>query len=481
MARIFPALGLACFNLKLVYSGQVHHVEKFSEIVSHWKGAYVCAIQSHVGLKTIQGERLLLYGKTVLEPFQSGIDQTPFLFETKHIFAGRFVRSLKSDDVPALIEKAKIGHMDNSVALFPKRNSDPFSPYSTSNYHPLVSNLFIRGESRHYIQGQAGFPQYLNWEMKSADTPFDTFDELLEHCGLPALDIMRDETSLEIVAKAPGQIDSCSIIADGNGVIECRIAKALDISKLKIGIRAFGKNHEIMCRKSLKGDLIEWHEADESRVGKCKIHVGDSPVLEAYLSYEGIPIDQSIVSDPQKHLNPRHVIHQFFDPSNDRLPLMLLKPDKDKAHVFEGAVSTLLTLFGFSVSHYGRFPILQEGPDIIATTPRGHVAVVECTLGGLNQNNKIAKLVQRTHSIGKKLENAGHGDIEIQPVIVTLLSRGEVVAELEAARANGIAVVCKENLEEVLKQIELPLNANQFFSDLKKLIPSPKDESLFRF
>lgn len=447
-------------------------------MVSKWKGAYVCAVQSYVGLKTPQGNRLLLYGKTVFEPFLSGINQTPFSFETEHIFAERFVKALRPDDVSAMIEQAKIGRLNDLAALSPKQMGEPFSDYSSSNFHPLVSNCFISGETRHSIETQAGFPQYLNWEMKSADVPFDSLDELLAHCGLPALDSMAGDTRLEMVAKTPGQIDGRSTITDSKGAIESRVAKTLDVRKLKMGVRAFAKNRDII-RASIKGSQFEWREERDYMVGKCEVQAGDAPVLEAYLSYDGVPLDQSSVSDPTKHLNPRFAIHRLFDPGNDRLPWMLLDAQKDKAQVFEGAVSTLLTLIGFSVTNYGRFPKLQEGPDIIAITPSGGVAIVECTIGLLSQNDKLSKLVQRTQSIREKLASAGYSDMEIQPVSMTLLSRGEVAANLEDAGANGIAVVCKENLEDALKLIELPLDANRFFKDLKKLIPPSKDESPF--
>jgi len=197
------------------------------------------------------------------------------------------------------------------------------------------------------------------------------------------------------------------------------------------------------------------------------------------LSYGEVPIDQSSVSDPTKHLNPRHAINQLFDPQNDRLPLLLFNPGGGKEDSFEGGVSTLLTLLGFSVSNYGRFPKFQEGPDIIAMTPGGHVAVVECTVGLLNKKDKIAKLVQRTHAIREKLENSGYSGVDIQPVCVTRLSQEEIAVDLEDARTHGIAVVCKQNLEDALKQIELPLDADRFFGNLKKLIPAPKDNSLF--
>jgi hypothetical protein len=456
----------------------MQYVEEFSEAISNWKDAYVCAIQSYVGLKTSQGERVLLYGRTVLEPSMFGIDQKAFSFETKNVFAGRFLKTLKLGEVSILIEKAQVGQMIDGPALRPKKSSDPFNLYSTSDYHPLVSNLRIGAESRQFLQRQAKYPQYLNWEMKSADVPFDTLDDLTGYCGLPAWDVMRDETRLEIVANAPGRIDKRSVITEGNGIIVCRVAKTLDVSKLKIGVRVFAKDHEVI-RASIKGNLFEWHDENDYLVGKCSIQVGDAPVLEAYLSYAEVPIDQSSVSDPTKHLNPRHAINQLFDPKNDRLPLLLSNPGGDREKSFEGGVSTLLTLLGFSVSNYGRIPKFQEGPDIIAMTPSGHVAIVECTVGLLNQNDKISKLVHRSRAIREKLANSGYSGVEIQPVGVTLLSQEEVAADLDDARAHGIAVICKQNLEDALKQIELPLDADRFFRNLKKLIPAPKNQSPF--
>jgi hypothetical protein len=67
----------------------------------------------------------------------------------------------------------------------------------------------------------------------------------------------------------------------------------------------------------------------------------------------------------------------------------------------------------------------------------------------------------------------------VQPAIVTPLSRGEVEADLEMAAQHGIAVVCRENLEAGINQINLPLRAEQIFQDVKKLVPVTRKSSLF--
>jgi hypothetical protein len=176
------------------------YVDEYVALISKWLGAYTCAVYSYVGLNTPHGPRLL-YGKIVLEPFQSDIRSDPSKFKTAHIFAGRFVKSLAPNDAQRIIENAKEGLVEGVGNLPPEeRDSTRFSPYSISDYHPLVSKLFIRGATRHQLQ--ANLPRYVDWEMKAADIPFDTLNELLADYGLPPLPPGSDAATLELVAKS---------------------------------------------------------------------------------------------------------------------------------------------------------------------------------------------------------------------------------------------------------------------------------------
>jgi len=208
------------------------------------------------------------------------------------------------------------------------------------------------------------------------------------------------------------------------------------------------------------------------------ITVGEAPMLRAYLSYDGTLLHRSLISDPAKRLNPRCATHESIDSTLDVLKDMLLTPGKDST-AFEGAVSTLLTLLGFSAGYYGWLPRLQDGPDIIAFTSSGHVAVVECTIGLPNLKDKLAKLVQRTRLIERKLTDAGYASLQVQSIIVTPLSREELTVGLDDAKKHGIAVVCKSNLEDALSQIALPLDADRFFQHLKRSLPASGLQSLF--
>ena len=456
--------------------------EKFCSLVSIWKDAYQYAVYSYVAFKTADGPRLL-FGRVLLEPTRVGVNETPFTFETEHVIAGRSVTGVVSSNIADIIAMAKRGEMrgPNGILLLAVNKGASFWTHFASIYHPFISegprlpSLLIRGVSKHNLLSDT---RQLDWELKAADLPFETLDELLGYCGLHTLIQMGDSTTLEIVARSPAMILNTSTITGGETIVECRVAKTLNIKNIKLGYKIFRK--ELIERGSATGVSFQWRQDNDFQMGSYRFPVGDVSVLQAFLSYSDISLHQWWITDPQKHLNPRHAIHQIFDQDLELIRTMLFRPETDKPYIFEGTVSTLLTLLGFSCANYGRIPKLQKGPDIIAVTPAGHIGVIECTMGLLDENDKLAKLVQRTKLIREQLTAAGYGYLQIQPAIVTPLTQKEVAANLDTAGKHGIAVVCKEDIEELLKQIGLPPNADRLFHDAKRLIPGSNQGGLFQ-
>lgn len=458
----------------------------FESLLSRWKGAYIRSIYSYVALRK-QGGVYLLVGRIFLEPIRDDNNETSVQFETESMVAGRFVRTMTSDSLTGLLVSAKAGRMDvdgGPISLL----QDPQGSISASFapiYHPLISDgprlpsLMIHGSHKHELLKPQWDNRQLDWEVKGADPPFDSLDELLSHYTLPSLTQMGNLSTLEIVAKTPAVIGGSSVIKGIEAIIECRMAKCLDPRKLRLGYRMLQKDQQIV-RSSVTGDSFEWRDDKDLKVAFHQVAIGGSSVLQAFLSYDRVFLHQWWVTDPQKNLNPWQAIHQIFDQDSDLLRKMLLKPETDKPYAFEGAVSTMLTLLGFSVANYGRIPKLQRGPDIIAFTPSGHVGIVECTVGLINENDKLAKLVQRTALIKEKLADARYGHLEIQPAIVTPMSREEVAADLPLAGNHGIVVVCKQNIESALSQVGFPPNADRVFQDAKKLVPASEQPSLFQ-
>ena len=87
--------------------------------------------------------------------------------------------------------------------------------------------------------------------------------------------------------------------------------------------------------------------------------------------------------------------------------------------------------------------------------------------------------MQRSKLIKDKLEAAGFGFLQQLAVVVSPLSREEVKANLEDAGKHEIAVICREEIEQLLSRVFLVPNAEQLFEEAKRLIPSVGQQSLF--
>jgi len=452
----------------------------FEALLSLWKDAYPCAIISFVGLKTSEGPRLL-FGRVVFEPSRFGINETEFKFKTEHVIAERSVVNASWPSIQALLAKVKSGGISgiNKTEILELERDMPHSVYFDPIQHPLITEgprlptLRISASQKHNLFVKTANSHHLDWELKAADMPFDTLDELLIHCDLPVLSQMGDMTTLELVAKAPALIGAGSTIMRGKARIECRIAAALSTRNIRIGYKIFHEGSVV--RANIEGSKIKWRRENDVKIGVCRVAVGAASLIQAFLSYKGVALHQRWIADPRRHLNPRHVIHQVFDKDLELLRKILSEPESGKDYAFEGAVSMLFNLLGFSIVNYGRIPKLQRGPDIIAVTPLGNINVIECTLGLLDENDKLAKLVQRTTLINEKLTLAGFARLQVQPIIITPLPRQEITVNLEDAGKHNIAVMCKENIEGFLAQVSLPPKADKLFNEIKMLVPDVND------
>lgn len=459
------------------------NIEKFEELISPWACAYLCAEISYVGLKTIEGPKLL-FGRIVLFPTRAGLNTTTFDFETEHLIAARFISDTTSNEMRIFLANARKGRLltidRKKLDIKPEGN---LSAYFSPIHHPVVTDgprlpsLQISGTNRHNLIVSVNDPRLLDWELKAAEKPFNNLDELLTHCNLPTQIQMGDMTMLEIVARSPVMISETSTIIDNDVIIECHLAAALDIDKLRLGYKVLYQGS--MLRESVMGNFLDWREEGDIKVGTYRTTIGDAAVLQSFVSYAGVSHHQWWVTDPLKRFNPRHAIHQVFDDDLELLKRMLLKPETDKPYVFENAVSTLMNLLGFSVSNYGRIPKLQRGPDVIAISPSDDIQVIECTIGLINENDKLSKLVQRSKLIRDKLNITGYAFLQLQAIVMTPLPREEVKADLDTAGNYDIAVICKEEIEELLNQINLPLHADKIFDDTKKLVPNMTQGTLF--
>lgn len=460
-----------------------NRIEDFKSLLAAWQETYRFKDCSYLVIKATDGPKLL-FGRVLLE---QNVPEPNLLFkvETEHIIAGREIKAILPGEIEAVLDQGRKGEMVVSDLTFqlPPDNVVPFHVSFYPIYHPLIRSgprlpaIIIRGASKSPLLAVQNFKPYemFDWELKAASRPFDSLDELLIYLGLPNSLQMDDTTTLELAAKSPAEIMNASQISNGEASIKCKVAVGLDIKKINLGFKIPRVNST--DRSTIAGSSFEWKTEGDFQIGSIKIPVGDAPLLQSFINYNNVALHQWWVIDPQKHLNPRHAVHQIFDPELEVIKQRLFKPADDKSRAFEDGVAFLLNTLGFAVSHHGRIPKIQNGPDIIAATPAGHIAVIECTTCLLNQNDKLAKLVQRTRLIKEKLSTSGYSHLSVQPVIVSALPKEEIKADLEEAGKNGIAVVCKENLENLVNRVILFPDPDGLFRESVQLIPGVGQQS----
>lgn len=127
------------------------------------------------------------------------------------------------------------------------------------------------------------------------------------------------------------------------------------------------------------------------------------------------------------------------------------------ARDLEAAIAWLLWMLGFSVAQLGATSRTQDAADLIATTPNGHFAVVECTTGLLKADNKLSILYDRAQAVRRALDTSRHNQLRILPVMVTTKTRDEIRPDLEQAERLGVLVLCREDVSRMLdRTIQFP-------------------------
>lgn len=116
----------------------------------------------------------------------------------------------------------------------------------------------------------------------------------------------------------------------------------------------------------------------------------------------------------------------------------------------------------------------QDAVDLIATTPKGDFAVIECTTGLLKSDNRLPLLTARAARVRLGIDVSNNKHLRVLPVIVTCPTRAEIVADIEQAEKLGVLVISRENLEQAVTRTLVFPNADQLYEEAIKTVESAK-------
>lgn len=321
--------------------------------------------------------------------------------------------------------------------------------------------LQVRGDDQ-------SFPLHydsLDWDLKAANPPYDSLTELCQVFGLGAL--TEAACLFEVIATDVVAMDfGCKVI--GNSIeLAVFAATGLDTSQVSIGYRLYDKG-QVVSRQSVPGNQLAWSTVENTQRGSITIDVPPAAVLHCYARYRGMAHQHRWFNDPTVAQNPRRATYERFDPGLELLRDMCVPKDNKYARDLEDAVAWLLWLLGFSVLHLGATKRMQDGPDLVATTPTEHYVVVECTTGQVKGESKLEKLVARAAAVRERLEKSNNMHLKVLPIMVTSMTQAEIAAGAQAARDHGVVVLAREDIFAALDRTLVLPRPDELFAEAER-------------
>lgn len=442
-------------------------VERFWADIAPWEAAY-----THPGLSFFavrhSGQLLVLHGRLFLHTAPPTIPRKHF--ESANTVAGYFPLAELGLTHRAMVGKimasepiqTPLGELHLPLDSNLSAHYMPFHPDGIGGGN-RISVLLISGAQRHSYTQQ---PQ-LDWELKSASAPFDSLGELLGEYSLGGY--KGDFAHIEVVARAAVEVDINSVVHGDSAKPALFLSNSLNQADCHLGYRVL-LHGQVMERGTISGADMEWTRSEHSMHGAGSLTIPSGAVLQCFATYRGFVHHQRWIADPALSQNPRRAALEEFDVKLVVLRDFLFEEQKQRkdARDFEIGVAWLMWMLGFSVAHAGATPRTSEATDILATTPGGHMALVECTTGHIKADTKLAKLVERAQTVRRRLDASGNHHIRLLPVIVTALGRDEVKADLDQAQQLGVVVATREDLSDALSRSIMLQNADLIFSEAEE-------------
>lgn len=438
------------------------HIDDFFSSIASVEGAYKHPVFSFVAIKRANGF-VLAQGALQLNIVEPA--DPPVLFRSENVWAAQYRLADLGIDAKGLIKALLSGSIRTPEGgiLFVRENNSyspyyiPFHEFGLEKQHRL--NV-LRVAAANPLQNMSMVA--IEWELKASATPYETLQELAFACKLGVL--RTDRSIVEIVAYNVAAVDFNSKVSGTKALPTVYLAQGLSPEKLRLGYK-IQQQGGVTARSSVAGESLDWTTFGGLHHATAELEIPISAILFCVVSYDGIAQQFARLMDPTAVQNARRAALETFDPQLTQLREIIdNQQSKTRGRDFEAAIAWLLWMLGFGVAHLGDTEKTQHAADLIAVSKSGHVAVVECTIG-LIKADKLSRLFERTEAVRRSVEASGNRHARVLPLIITLMSRAELAADLERAEKNGIAIFAREDVEGVLFQTRFTENSDQIFLD----------------
>jgi hypothetical protein len=325
----------------------------------------------------------------------------------------------------------------------------------------------------------------LDTVIKTGETPYDGLGELLTEAGLWETFRSRTGCHINITALTPATLMSTSFLSAGTFQLNISKSKVLDRTHIAVGYIVYKQGKSIE-RGRIQGPDLQWlneTETDGYEIGRFEKAFPGAVSAMVFLSYGDTIYDEWQIEDEQAEVNTLAAVYGVYDGARSVLIQHLNGKGKNPGRDFEAAFHNLLALCGFSSVHLGSIQGMhdRDSVDAIASTRSGRLLIIECTVGDINNDNKLGKLDARYKHILGQLETARVPIKASQRVIATSYTREQVKANLEDAGKLDIAVVTQDEVQEILDHLDGDVTSERLFDFIRRLVPDvrrPREQDL---
>lgn len=453
-------------------------LDEFLRLAHSWSDGYRRCVRSVFALKHNDEWHLQLMITAYIADFVDTpeIPLDPILIETESILGVREVVYCNEsifDGIPSAedfnpFEVTICGYLIKSASEDGNVPSYYFEPRHLKEHQSPYRRPALIATGKEPLRLYHSFSHgVLDLELLGNKIPYENVSDLLFSLSLPT-DAFQSGQSIPrstYIISPPVLIEERSSISASEANVFVRCNSHVNSDDIEMSIRAFNRSAQ-PDRIPIAKSEIKWEKAGNWKTGVTKIDLSDHPLAAVHLSFNKDFLCTWYIRDDANSLNNRLLVHKVFH--RDGTLQKALK--NESGNNFEAAVTALLSLYGLNCVTYGPLRDFSAGPDIIAYSGAGHLYVIECK-GGAIKEGKLHELKLRFDNVLKTVKHHGIDIKYAVPVLVTSLQRDQTRAKWSEAAELGISLVCEENLERLVHELEIPSAPQVLFDSALSLIP----------
>lgn len=425
----------------------------FLEAAESWLcDAYVCNVRFIAIL--IKGRWRIWDAAADIYPYPPR-HGTGFLFRHGDFLAGE-VQIDRSDKIGLLefLDQAAAGQIEIPDTPLSLPEGGQLSFYST---------MFGPDQWFSELHLQVGGPQLgqvpqlgaINTKLRQSTPPFDGIADLTNYLRLQGPTSGRNPM-ISVHVHPPVSLVHAQL-SNERLELDFHAHAYFDIGKMGLAIRLY-PNDSIDSRAQI-ASKVEWGEANNGvREGRIRLNLSEVESVLVMQTIGPATVLRRWLSDPTRSHNRRLLAVQHFDREFKMIENALLR--SSEAAVFENGISALLFLLGFTAA----VQLEKDAPDLIVTTPRDRLVIVECTTRVADFETKLGKLVDRRGALKKSLQSSGHQN-DVAAVLICRQPLDQIAANRYRPATHEVMLWTQEDLVRLLNEVRLRKDPDDILSN----------------